>query len=199
MAGRVALALVGILMLTGGAEATVRGAEGIAVMLGISKAILGLTIVAAGTALPEAATSIVAAIRGQRDIAVGNIIGSNIFNVLGVLGLSAAVAKGGVGLPIAPELLRVDIPIMIAVAVGCLPIFVSGHMISRREGFILFTYYLAYLGYYWLKATGSPGLQSYQIVVVAFLVPLTVWYIFMSTARHVRHKRWGGDVPPGRV
>ena len=94
--------------------------------------VIGLTIVAAGTSLPEVATSVVAALRGERDIAVGNVIGSNTFNILGVLGLSGLVAPAG--LPVRRAMLSFDLPVMIAVAVACLPVFFTGHLIARWEG-----------------------------------------------------------------
>ncbi len=89
--------------------------------LGVSELVIGLTIVAAGTSLPEVATSVLAAWRGERDIAVGNVVGSNIFNILGVLGVSGLLASDG--LTVSTSLLRFDIPAMIAVAVACLPYF----------------------------------------------------------------------------
>lgn len=199
LAVRAALMLGGLTLLVLGSDYAVYGASKIAESLGISRTIIGLTIVAAGTSLPEAAASVVATIRGHRDIAVGNVVGSNIFNVLCVIGLSAAVSRGGVGLPIDSELLRIDIPIMIAVAVACLPIFVSGHLISRREGLVLFLYYLAYLGFLWLKATDSGVLLSYEVVVLAFVVPLTAWFVILSTLRHFRRSRPGGDVSTGII
>jgi cation:H+ antiporter len=110
--------------------------------LGVSELIIGLTVIAGGTSLPEAATSLVAAARGQRNIAVGNVVGSNLFNLLGVLGLTAAIAPEGV--PIASQALMFDLPVMLAVAVACLPVFLTGHVISRREGGGFLGSYLAY-------------------------------------------------------
>ena len=101
--------------------------------LGVSDLVIGLTIVAAGTSMPEVATSIMAAIKGERDIAVGNVVGSNTFNILGCLGLSALVA-GTAGLAVPAALLNFDIWVMMAVALACLPVFVTGREIARWEG-----------------------------------------------------------------
>ena len=114
----------------------------IARQLGVSELVIGLTIVAAGTSLPEVATSIVAAIRGERDIAVGNVVGSNVFNILGVLGISALVSQEGI--QISASTLATDIPIIIGVAVACLPIFATGNVISRWNGVVFLGYYVAY-------------------------------------------------------
>ena len=115
-----------------GAQALVQGASDIAADLGVSDLVIGLTVVAIGTSLPEVATTIVAAMRGQRDLAVGNAIGSNLFNLLAVLGITAVVSP--TSLPIPDSALEVDIPVMIAVAVACLPIFVVGNVLQRWEG-----------------------------------------------------------------
>ena len=124
----------------------VDGATQLARAFGISELVIGLTIVAAGTSLPEVATSLIAAVRGERDIAVGNVVGSNIFNVLAVLGLSAIVAPGQ-GLPVAPGMIAMDIPFMVAVAIACLPVFITGNTIARWEGAVFVLYYVAYTAY----------------------------------------------------
>ncbi len=147
------LALGGLGMLVFGARWLVSGAVDIAGALGVSEQVIALTIIAAGTSLPEVATSVIAAVRGERDIAVGNVVGSNIFNVLVVLGGAAAISPTGVA--VAPAVLRVDIPVMIVVAAVCLPIFFSGRRVDRREGWLLMAGYVAYVG--WLVATAGPG------------------------------------------
>jgi cation:H+ antiporter len=111
-----------------------------------AKMVIGLTIVAAGTSLPEVAASVTAALRGQRDIAVGNVVGSNTFNILGVLGVSAWWRRA---LPVPPSMLSFDLPVMAAVAVACLPIFLSGNLIARWEGALFFAYYIAYTATMW--------------------------------------------------
>jgi cation:H+ antiporter len=166
----------------------VDAAVALARALGLSELVIGLTIVAAGTSLPEVVTSIVAALRGQRDIAVGNVVGSCIFNVLAVLGITAAVAPGGVA--VAPAALSFDIPVMIAVAVACLPIFFTGHLIARWEGGLFLFYYAAYTAYVILKATEHDALPAFSGVMAAFVLPLTAVTLLVLAVRARRR-------PPG--
>ncbi|MCZ7565606.1 MAG: hypothetical protein M5U08_18965 [Burkholderiales bacterium] len=149
----------------------VEAAVAIAAALGLSEMVIGLTIVAAGTSLPEAATSVVAALRGERAIAVGNVIGSNAFNILAVLGLSGLVAPAA--LPVAPAMLSFDLPVMIAVAAACLPIFFSGHLIARWEGALFLAYYFAYTAYLLLAAKQHDALDAYGTVMATVVLPLT--------------------------
>lgn len=146
-----ALILLGLSLLVLGSKWLVDGAVAVAQRLGVSDLIIGLTIVAAGTSLPELATSVVASLRGERDIAVGNVVGSNLFNLLAVLGLAGMVSPGGIA--VSHQALRVDMPVMIAVAAVCLPIFFSGSRISRREGTLLLAGYIAYTA--WLILTAG--------------------------------------------
>lgn len=139
------LILLGLVLLILGSRWLVNGAVVIAKALGVSELIIGLTIVAAGTSLPEVATSVVATIRGEIDIAVGNVVGSNIFNILAVLGLSSIVATDGI--KVSPTALHFDIPVMIAVAIICLPVFLTRNLISRWEGVFLLGCYGVYLTY----------------------------------------------------
>jgi len=132
VAGQAALIIVGIGLLVLGGRWLVDGAVEVTRALGMSELVIGLTIVAAGTSLPEVATSVIAAARRERDIAVGNVIGSNLFSILAVLGLAALLVPGGV--EVAPAALRFDLPVMLAVAVACLPIFFTGHLIARWRG-----------------------------------------------------------------
>ncbi|MGE3962056.1 MAG: calcium/sodium antiporter [Dehalococcoidia bacterium] len=145
---------LGLLVL--GSDWFVGGATEFAEALGVSQLVIGLTLVAAGTSMPELATSVVASIRGERDIAVGNVIGSNIFNILAVLGI-AAIASGG-DVPIADSALRVDVPVMVGVAVICLPAFFTGRLIARWEGIAFIGLYVAYVAYLYVSATGSADL-----------------------------------------
>ena len=145
------------------------GAVAFAQALGVSELVIGLTIVAAGTSLPEVATSILAALRGERDIAVGNVVGSNIFNLLAVLGLSSLVAPGG--LPAPAALLRFDLPVIVAVALACLPIFASGAVIARWEGALFLFYYAAYTAYLVLAAQQHDALPAFSAVMEAFVLP----------------------------
>ena len=167
----VGLVLGGLGLLVLGARWLVDGAVAFARIIGVSELIIGLTVVAAGTSLPEVATSIVAAVRGERDIAVGNVVGSNIFNILCVLGLSAAVSPGG--LEVSPSALRFDVPVMIAVAVACLPIFLTGHVIARWEGGLFLAYYVAYVAYLILEATDNALIGPFRVAMLLFVLPLT--------------------------
>jgi cation:H+ antiporter len=133
------------------------------------------------------AASVTASIRGERDIAVGNVVGSNVFNILGVLGLSTLVAGGG--LPVQPAVLAFDLPVMLAVAVACLPIFFTGWSIARWEGFVFLAYYVAYTAYLVLDATGHDALPLYGRVMLWFVVPLTLLTLLVVTARALRGKR----------
>ncbi|MDD3275519.1 MAG: calcium/sodium antiporter [Kiritimatiellales bacterium] len=145
-----ALLLAGLGLLVLGSNWLVDGAVMIAQKLGVSELIIGLTIVAAGTSLPELATSVVASIRGERDIAVGNVVGSCLFNLLAVMGLAGMLSPNGI--PVSPQTLHADLPVMILTAVICLPIFFTGKRISRREGALLLSGYIAYMAYLILTA-----------------------------------------------
>jgi len=173
--------IAGLVLLVLGARWLVDGAIVMARSLGISELIIGLTIVAAGTSLPEVATSVIASIRGERDIAVGNIVGSNIFNILAVLGLAATVAPAGVNVSTAA--LEFDIPVMVAVAIACLPIFVSGHLIARWEGCLFFVYYTAYTTYLIMTVTQYGWLQDFSTAMLFFIMPLTVITLLVSVWR----------------
>lgn len=178
--------LGGLAMLILGSRWLVDAAIQIAQNLGMSELIIGLTIVAVGTSLPEVATSIIAAIRGERDIAVGNVVGSNIFNILFILGLTAAVGKG---IPVAESAIRFDLPVMIAVSVACLPIFFTGKRLDRWEGFIFLGYYIAYVLYLVLKNTQYESLKAYTDSMVWFVIPLTVLTLIIMTTRDVLNGR----------
>jgi len=166
------LVAVGLALLVAGARWFVDGAVELSRRLGVSELVISLTIVAGGTSLPEAATSLLASLRGQRDIAVGNVVGSNLFNLLAVLGLSATVAPDG--LPVSAAVLWFDLPVMVAVAVACLPIFFTGSVIARWEGALFLGYYAAYTTYLVLGATQHDALSTFSLVMGAFVVPLTV-------------------------
>jgi cation:H+ antiporter len=139
---------------------------------GLSELIIGLTVVAIGTSSPEIATSVIASLRGETDIAVGNAVGSNLFNILAVLGLAAIVSPSGV--TVAPSALAFNIPVMIAVAVACLPIFFIGYRISRWEGALFLGYAAAYVTYLILGATQHPAQRVFGSVMLYFVLPLTV-------------------------
>lgn len=180
------LLLSGLALLVVGSQLLVTAATDIAADLGVSDLVIGLTVVAIGTSLPEVATSVLAVIRGQRDLAVGNAIGSNLFNLLAVLGLSAIVSPRA--LPVAASAVQVDIPVMVAVAVACLPIFANGHVLNRWEGIAFLAGYAVYLIWLVLDASEHGSRDSYGNVVLYFVVPIvaatiaTLWYRGRDTA-----------------
>jgi len=182
-----ALIAAGLLLLVLGSRWLLAGATGTARSLGLSELLIGLTIVAAGTSLPELATSVIASMRGQRDIAVGNVVGSNIFNLFAVLGVSALVAPGGI--PIPDAALKFDIPVMTAVAFACLPVFFRRHLIARWEGLVFLAYYVAYSVYLVLAATEHEALHDYGLAMRAFVIPLTVLTFGVILLRTLRKRR----------
>jgi cation:H+ antiporter len=184
---QLALIASGLALLVVGARWVVGGAVALATTVGISELVVGLTIIAAGTSLPEIATSIVAAVRGERDIAVGNVVGSNIFNILAILGLTSIVAPEA--LPVGPGMRNFDIPVAIAVAVACLPIFFTGRLIGRWEGALFLGYYAAYTAYLILDATGHDALGAYSTVMLVFVLPLTAVTLIGLAAWAVRGER----------
>jgi cation:H+ antiporter len=172
-ATNILLMLAGLGLLVLGSRWLVSAAVQIAEALGAPELIVGLTIVAAGTSMPEVATSIIAGVRGQRDIAVGNVIGSNIFNILAVIGIAGVVTPGGI--QVSAGALAIDIPIMVAVAVLCLPILLSQFTITRWEGLLFLAYYAMYMTYIILDATDHNALEEYRTVVVMIVLPLTLF------------------------
>lgn len=180
------LVSVGLGMLLLGSNWLVNSATSIARSLGISELVIGLTLVAGGTSLPEVATSVLAAVRKQRDIAVGNVIGSNIFNLLGVAGFAAFIAPSGLG--VSQAALHFDFPILLAVSLACLPIFFTGREISRWEGAMFFFYYLAYVFYLFIKTTEHDSLPWFNWIMLYFVIPITVVTFIVITFRTNRKK-----------
>ncbi len=164
-------------LLVAGSKLLVAGATAVAQSLGVSDLVIGLTIVAAGTSLPEVAASVAATLRGERDIAIGNVVGSNIFNILVVLGGSAAISS--TGMPVHPDAMALDIPVMIAVALLCLPVFMSGARISRLEGFLLLALYAGYVSILAILSTGvavdKAVVMTGSVGVVALVLGLEFW------------------------
>jgi cation:H+ antiporter len=179
--------LFGLGCLILGSRWLVSSAISIADYLGVGELIVGLTIVAAGASLPEVVTAIIASIRGKGDIAVGNIIGSNLFNIMGVLGLAGILSPEGIGVPVAA--IRFDIPIMIVVAFTCLPIFITGGMISRWEGALLLAYYAAYVLFLVFDAARHDALPNYRAAMLYFAIPLTMVTLVTVAIRELRKQR----------
>lgn len=182
----VVLALAGLALLVLGARWLVESSITIARAIGVSELIIAVTVVAAGTSLPEVATSIMAALRGERDIAVGNVVGSNIFNLLCVLGGAAALSPEGVG--VSSAALSFDVPMMVLTALLCLPIFFTGAMISRQEGALFLGLYLAYVAILVVGAT-APGLAAVARAILFFgIFPATGIALGMVSLAQMRRK-----------
>jgi cation:H+ antiporter len=183
------LILAGLGLLVLGSRWLVQSAVAIAAMFGVSQLVIGLTIVAAGTSMPEVATSVVAGLRGQRDIAVGNVIGSNIFNILAVLGFSALVTPGGV--IVSAGALSLDLPIMVAVALLCLPIFITHFSITRWEGILFIAYYVLYTTWIILDAANHNAADNFRDVIVTIVLPITLLTLIGFSVRSLQERRKG--------
>lgn len=182
-----AFVIGGLALLVLGARWLVQSAVELATAWGVNEAVIGLTIVAAGTSLPEVVTSIVATIRGERDIAVGNVVGSNIFNILCVLGISGIVSP--TPLLAGEQMSQIDIPVMLAVAALCVPLFFAGAILNRIEGAMFLTLYVAYTWFLVAMALDKPYLAELQDGILYGLVPLVVAYVLVSLAWDFRKKR----------
>jgi cation:H+ antiporter len=184
----IALVVSGLGLLVLGARWLVESAAEVARWLSVSELLIGLTIVAVGTSLPELATSVVAAFKGEREIAIGNVVGSNIFNLLLVLGVGASIAP--LGLPVSQAAISFDIPVMIAVALASFPILFVGGQIFRWEGFLLVGHYLIYITYHVLDAASHSALPMFNYVVLWFVLPMTVFLLAISCWYDIRvHRR----------
>ncbi len=179
----VILLVAGIGLLVLGAQLLVDGAVSIATGLGVSSLVVGLTVVAIGTSLPELATSIIAVRRGERDMAVGNIVGSNIFNIGMVLGLPAIIF--GQGIPVPSAAIALDLPLMLAAAIALLPIAFTGFVIARWEGGLFVALYVAYTLYLILASTQHAALDGFTDVMLWFVLPLLAVTLIVVTAFEV--------------
>lgn len=178
--------IIGLGLLVLGSNWLVESAIVIATALGVSELIIGLTIVAVGTSLPEVATSVVAAMKGDSDIAVGNAVGSNIFNLLGVLGLGAVFAPNGIS--VAERVLAFDFLTMIFVALVTLPVFYIDNRISRLEGGLLLIYYALYLTHLVMAASQSSILTVFDWFLIVF-APVTLIALIVMAVRSSRAKK----------
>ncbi|MFH6565334.1 calcium/sodium antiporter [Pseudomonas kulmbachensis] len=178
------LAALGLLGLAG--HLLLGAAVTLATELGLSERIIGLTIIAVSTSLPELATSLIAAFRGQREIAVGNVIGSNVFNLLGVLGLTALVAP--TPLSVSPNALAFDLPVMLGVAALCLPVFYTGYRVTRGEGVLFLGLYLAYGLHVVSFTTGMPLASKLEHLMLFFILPALLLFLLFSTLRAWRRQ-----------
>ena len=179
----IVLLAVGIGLLVAGARLLVDGAVSIATDLGVSSLVIGLTVVAIGTSLPELATSLIAVRRGERDMAVGNIVGSNIFNIGMVLGVPAMISAGGI--PVSPAAIAFDLPVMLVTAIALLPIAFTGFILARWEGGVFVAMYVAYTLYLVLASTQHDALEGFTTVMLWFVLPLLGLTLVVLTAFEV--------------
>ncbi len=168
----VLMVIGGLLLLAVGGNWIVEGATAFARMFGVSELVIGLTIVAVGTSLPEIAVSVMASLRGERDIVVGNVIGSNMFNILSVLGITAMVAPAGI--PVSLDAIGFDIPVMILAALIAVPVLYTGREIARWEGGLFLLLYVMYIGTLLLEGFNSTFLDTYIMMAGGFVGLVTV-------------------------
>jgi len=183
---QVLLIFAGLALLVQGSEWLVDAAVIFAKQLGVSDIVVGLTIVAAGTSMPEVATSITAAVKKERDIAVGNVVGSNTFNILGGLGITGVMAPAGITVP--ASVMNFDLWVMLAVSFACIPIFLSGREIARWEGGVFLGYYIAYVGYLILASQEHDALGAFSTMMMLFVIPLTVITLVVMMFRRTSPK-----------
>jgi cation:H+ antiporter len=176
------LILAGLGMLVLGSDLLIRSASTIAAAIGVSQLVIGLTVVALGTSLPELMSSVMASLKREQDISVGNVVGSNIFNILVVLGVTAIISPNGI--PVSPSAISFDMPLMVAVAVACFPIFLTGKQIARWEGLLFVVYYGAYTSYLILDTVNYENMGLYRQLMGFFVIPLTVITIFISIGQY---------------
>lgn len=188
------LLLAGIGLLVGGAQSLVTGAVGIATAFGVSSLVIGLTVVAIGTSLPELATSLIALRKGETDMAVGNIVGSNIFNIGLVLGVPAILFGGGIPVPAAA--IAIDIPLMLAAAVALLPIAFTGFIVARWEGALFVALYVAYTLFLVLDSTQHDAAGGFTNVMLWFVLPLVAITLLALSSYEVGVIRKRGSKQP---
>jgi cation:H+ antiporter len=182
---QIALVVGGLAALVWGSDLAVTGAVSIAKALGISEVVVGLTVVAVGTSLPEIATSLMAVYKGERDMAVGNVIGSNVFNLLAVGGASALAATphGGIAVPV--SVTTTDLWVMLGATLLLLPVVLSGYSVNRQEGALLVALYIAYLTYLVLDALHHPALAAFRTVALGIALPLLVAGVLLRYLTHI--------------
>ncbi|MCS6838551.1 MAG: calcium/sodium antiporter [Bdellovibrionaceae bacterium] len=166
------LVIAGSTILSFGADFLIKGATGLALKLDINERIVGLTLIAVGTSLPELTASIIAAARDHKDIALGNVIGSNTFNILGCVGLSGVVSGGD--LPITPDIFHVDVWIMLAASFSLLPLVIPQLNLSRREGIFFILSYAVYSVFLFLQGVESSLLPTFQKTLTNYVIPIVI-------------------------
>ncbi len=179
--------LVGLGLLVLGAQLLVDSAVKIATEFGISEIVIGLTIVAIGTSLPELATSVVAAMKGQRDLAVGNAVGSNMFNLMIVLPAAAVLSPAGV--PVTTSVLWFDLAAMTMIALICWPIFISRSTVSRFEGAVMLGLFAMYTTILIAEATKYGSVQTLKTGYSVFILPAVIAVVSIAAVIHLRDGR----------
>jgi len=181
----------GLGLLVGGSQLLVQGATSAALALGVSTTVIGLTIVSAGTSMPELITSVVAAYRGKADLAIGNVIGSNLLNQLLILGVCATVS-GGRGLGVDAVMIQRDLPIMVLTTLACLPIFGTGGVITRLEGGLLLFLYGAYLVEQLLVNMVPTLADEYRLIALVVVAPAVLIVLAWQMLAWREHRHHGG-------
>jgi len=183
--------VLGLVLLVTGSRWLVDGAVTLARAAGLSDLVIGLTVVAAGTSLPELGTSVLAAVRGERDVALGNIVGSNLFNLLVVLGVGGTLAPDGLAVP--AGVTTIDLPVALGVALVCVPLAFTGGRIARWEGAVLLGFYLAYLAWLLADATGHARAENLGAALAGFVVPLSALAFGALAVGEVRRRGGRGS------
>ncbi len=186
MVGVLALIALSIVLLIIASRMMVTSAVSIAAGLGMTDFTIGLTIVAVGTSLPEIATSVTAVRKGEFELAVGNVMGSCLFNIV-VVPSTMALLKAG-QLSFATEAIHWDLPIMIAVVVVCLPIFFSGHLVSRKEGALFLGYYALYGATLFYRKTTEPNLGEYKTGLLLLVGGMLLITLIIVTVRAITYR-----------
>lgn len=181
---QIVLLAVGFLMLVKGADWFVDGSAGIADRFGVPQLVIGLTIVAMGTSAPEAAVSITAALKGSADITIGNVVGSNILNILIILGLTSVI----IATAVAKSTIRIEIPYMILITFVLLGLGYTGNEVSRLEGVVLWIFFLVYLGYLFMMA------KKNKEEVTEESKEMPMWKLFIAAVVGLILVVWGSDV-----
>ena len=176
------LLLIGLALIVLGSNWIVDSAVIIARILGLSELVIGLTIISIGTSLPEVATSLSAARKDNADIAVANVMGSNLYNVLLTLALTLIIAPNV--LAVSKDAITLDLPFMILVSMACIPIFIAGFNLTRMDGALFLGYYITYLTYLVLNAIKSPIVSAMEDVILYVAIPLTLCYMIRRIYVH---------------
>ncbi|WP_413315614.1 calcium/sodium antiporter [Prochlorococcus sp. SS52] len=176
--------IAGILILALGSNLLISGAKSLASSYGWSETVIGLTIVSAGTSMPELITSIVASFRGKTDLAIGNVVGSSLLNQLLVLG-SCALFAGNKGLEVEEILIQKDFPIMILTVLACMPIFWTKGTISRSEGALLLILYIVYL----TDQIFLNSLPFIRLIIIFYILPLILILIIFKAINYWKLKK----------